>query len=495
MATLAQKLLLKQNFINPFWLITLSLVLFLPSVFTFFAADDWYHLRISAVSDLNQFINFFSFLKTDQSASFYRPLSTQVFFFLNQSFFGLNAFYYHLIVMVFFATSLILLFNLTLKLSQNKSFSLLVLFMYSISATHFTRLYFLSAFQEILMFTLLLLSFSFYLPHKLKSYTLSIITFLFALLSKETAIIFPFILIIYHLVWGGPLTLSRVWNPLFLKNNKKVLLKISPFVAILLVYLFLRFFLFGGIEGDSYTWDFSLKKLLNTYFWYFLWSLGTPEFLVDYVSGGFRVLPRFFDVLPVWSTVILALLFFSFFSLGFLVVNTKKVSKIIILGLGIFVFGLLPVAFLPWHKFTLELTLPLWGFCLFVASFLYYTDKKWLGLIFILVFIIFNLITNYLSFKTNYIVSRAEISKKVYNFFSSNHPFYPSESIFYFINDKKNLDPIWGLSKQIAFATSKSELFKVIYKNPKINVYFEDLDSNIPRDKNIIRVPSNQFLK
>lgn len=460
---------LKQNKLI-FFIIACSSLLFSPSLFNFFSADDWFHLRISQVENFQEFLSFFSFIKNDQSASFYRPLPTQVFFFLSQKLFGLQPFFYHVLTLLTFIFSLFLVYKISFKLNLNKNQSILTLFFYAISATHFTRLYFLSAFQEILMFVFLLLSWITFLKSQK---ILPIIFFILALLSKETAIVFPFILLFY-------LTLTK-------QNNIKRLL---PYFFIFFIYLILRLYFFKTPLGDSYGFDFTLKKLFNTYFWYTLWSFGTPEFLVDYVSSNLKIVPRFFDVLPIWSNILLINISITIISFLSLLFNQIKKLSSLFLGFLIFIIGLLPVAFLPWHKFTLELTLPLLGFCLLLSKLITNSKSKILNLTFLSSFIILNFITNYLYFKTSYVITRAVISKKVYLYFIEKNPSLENNIVF--VNNGESSKD-WGLSKQVALSTSNSDMFRVLYKNPTLKIYFEDLDKNFP--ENNIKIDSLQFLK
>lgn len=476
----------KLKSLNPLILIFISILIFSPGLFTFFSADDWFHLRISQAGSFNDFVSFFSFIPSEHSSSFYRPIPTQFFFFIFQTLVGLNQIYYHLFVYSFFGLSLLILYKVTYQITKNKTKSLLTLFFYSLSASHFTRLYFLSAFQEILMFLFVLLSLCFYFRKKSLSYIWSIIFFLLSLASKETAIVLPILLLVLEFFF-----------------YKKISNKIIIFIAIGVIFLFLRLYLFGSVAGDSYTWEFSLKKLINTYFWYGLWSLGAPEFLVDYVSSGFKILPRLFEVLPFWSQLLLTTMTLTIF---ILVINFifayKKLTHLSILGFVIFIIGILPVAFLPWHKFTLELTLPLFGFCLLltdlVSSNLHLSKNNFQFIknsflnSFVIFYLFLNLITIFLTYRTSYTVSRAKISQKVFHYVTNNYPNFPANQKFAFINDLTNVSKEWGLSKQIFFATSGSDMFKVIYKDPNIKVYFEDLD-NIPEDS--IKIGSLQFLR
>lgn len=463
----------------PFLIIAFSLLLFSPALFNFFSSDDWFHLRISQIGNFRDFFSFFSFLPNQHSAAFYRPLSTQVFFFIFQKLFGLNAWPYYLFVFFVFGLSLWLVYCLAKLVFKNERQFLLALLFYSFSVTHFTRLYFLSAFQEILMTVFILLAILTYLKKpSWKTNTLTVLYFVLALLSKETAVVLPLILILF-----GWFKKRFQWK------------RLIPFFIILLLYLYFRFSHFGLVSGDSYLWNFSPKKFINTFFWYGLWSFGAPELLVDYVSSGFRILPRFFTDFPLWSKIVLSLIGFALISfITLFAVHFKKISyKRLILFLGIFILALLPVLFLPWHKFTLELTLAMVGFSFLLAE-VCLNKRSWLTTLFIVLFLILNLSMNILTYQSHYTVARSRIAKKVYQYFIINYPQYPKDNYFEFVNNQKIENKIWGLSKQVAFAMGDDNFFQVLYYNHQIKVFYEDFPKEKPKDKKAININSTIFL-
>ncbi len=464
----------------PLIIIAFSLFLFSPALTNFFSGDDWFHLNISQISSFKEFLNFFSFSPTPQSAAFYRPLSTQVFFFAFRSLFDLNSLPYFLFVLAVFGFSLYLVYLLAQKVLKNKTQAILALFFYSISVTNFTKIYFLSAFQEIVMVVFILLSILSYLKKpSTKNTLISLLFFILALASKETAVVLPFILLI--LDWSR----GRI-------NSKRIL----PFIIILLPYLYFRFSYFGTAVGESYIWDFSPKRAINTLFWYTLWSFGAPELLVDYVSSGFRILPRLYTDFPFWSSAILLTIALTL--LSFLIVfikNIKVIDKKFLFAFGVFALGLLPVVFLPWHKFTLELTFPMVGFSLMLARLSLGRVNKLPVIVFILLFFTLNITTNILTYKNHYSVNRAKLARRIYSYFKSTYPEYPQGKYFEFINDTEAYPETWGSSKQIAHAASGSNLFKVLYKDKSIEVYYQDYEAERPKDKERISLSSGRFLE
>lgn len=459
------------------WIVFFSLAVFSPGVYNFFLSDDWFHLRISNIQNLHQFLNFFSFGQTSQSAAFYRPIPTQIFFFILQKIFGLNQIFYHVFVYIIFSLSLWLVLRVSESL-VNKKAAIYSMFFYAFSVTNFTRLYFLSAFQEIAMFTLLMLSTLFILKSSMKDYVLSVIFFILALGCKETAVVFPVILLLIFL------------------NKREKYFKLIPFILILSGYLFLYFSNIGLKSEGSYTWNFSILRAINTFSWYIFWSIGVPEFFVDYVSSGFKIIPKFYKDFPQLSHILLVLIKISFLSIVVIALKNWKLftNWKIYLGLSIFLISIFPVLFLPLHKFSLELTLPLFGFCLFLGLLVSSEKNKQLRLLVLFTYILLNIFSNYLTFVTNYTVSRAKLSEKIYSQFKSDYPTYPKGFYFEFKNVVKSSQD-WGVSRQIAQTTSYSDMFRVIYNDNSINVYFEDIPGERPKDLKPIYLNSLDYLK
>ncbi len=465
---------MKSFFKKPFLLILITqIALYSRSIGIYFSADDWFHLRVSQINTITEFLKFFSFERNAQTISFYRPLSTQVFFFTLQKLFGLNPVPYHLFVTLCFCLSLYLAYKSILLLSNSKRTAIFSVIIYGFSVSNFTRLYFLSAFQEI---ALVILSLLCLISHIENRKNRALLFFILALTSKETAVIIPILILITD------------W---FKKRVK--LSNYLPYFIILLPYLYLRFHVFGTTTGDSYSWNFSPLKALNTFSWYSLWSIGAPELLVDYIGSGFRPIPRFFtDFVIWWPFIIFPLLILIVLSLYLFFKYYGKSSRDFVFGLLFFLASLSPVLFLPTHKFTLELGLPLIGFSMAIFSLFTRTNK--ITYIFLFVYIFYNLSMNYLTYTTHYSVNRAKVSQKIYKYFLKKYPTEPIGSYFEFINDTTAYTKEWGSSKQIANSIGESELFRVIYHDSQYQVFFEDIPGNRPPEQRI-PISSKMFLE
>lgn len=424
-------------------IIIFSVIVFFPTLFNFFSADDWFHLHLSQINSLQEFLNFFSFVSNDQSAAFYRPLPTQLFFFIFHSLFRLNAIPYYFFVLISFAFSLFLVYQLAFIMTKSKFQSLITLFVYGFSVTNFSRIYFLSAFQEIALVIFSLLTLIKFLQQR---YFLAIIFFILALMSKETAVVLPLILFCMAV---------------YQKQHR--LQKLIPFFLILAIYLYLRLQVFGLAEGDTYVWNFSPKVAFNTGLWYVLWSFGAPELFADYVAGLTRIIPRFFTDYPFYSYFILIGLLWSLFLLTLNVLK-NGVNKLSIFAAIWFLLTLLPVLFLPQHKFALELGLPLFGFALFLSQIIKF---DFTGKLFLVAFLIFNLGINYLTYTRHYSTRRAVLSQRVYDYVLKNHHPCPTDKPFLFYNSGKT-----DYALDIELTISGPNMLKVVCNNKQIETFF-----------------------
>ena len=461
-----------------FLLIGLSVLIFLPVLFGFFSMDDWFHLRLVQINNWQEFLNFFSFGKTEQSAAFYRPIGTQLFFFIFYKLFGLRAGFYFGFELVLFGLILWNLVNFLKELKFGEKVIWITTLIYGLSASNFARINLMSC-QELFLGLFVLLGLRFYT----KRNWWFVILFVLALMSKETAIIF-----------GGLMFLID-W-----KLNENIFKRIKYYGVVALisvVYLFLRMKVFNTVGGDSYIWDFGLKKALNTTMWYGFWSVGIPEFMVDYVGSGLKIVPKFFGDFGIWAKIFLGEIGILFLSiLGLVVLRIEKIWKKLnkfIWGILFFGISLLPVIFLPWHKFSHALTLPLIGMAVILGEIYELNKNKILKIMFLIVFLALNLSSIYNLSQRHYSVTRGEISRKIFEYFSQNYPEYPENKSFVFINDTSPEAEQWGSSKQIAYALSSSDFFKVFYKDKNIKVYYQDLDTNIP--ENSIKLSSKLFLE
>ncbi len=492
-------------FFKKYWLVIIVLILsslfFGQSLTNYFGGDDWFHLNVSQITSFSEFLNFFNPLPNPQLTAFYRPLPNQFFFFIIQSLFGLRPFFYHLPVYLMYLGTVYLFYRLLQRLKFKQNQINLATIFYALSATHFTQLYFISANQEIMMVLFVLC----YLGESLKGRKIwPQIFLLLALLSKDTAIVAPVILLIIKLTEE-----EKPLQKLNFKELKSFWLKNYDLILsgiLVLSYLYVRFFVFHspGLEDQSYQLNFSPKLMLNSFYFYSWWLLGAPELIQDYMPKIYAFLPRFFSDFPGQGKLIITL-GISFLT-TLLVILGKNWRKYWqrekwqknLYGLSFLLLGLLPVIFLPQHKFTIQLGLPMLGMAILLSVLITSEKRKWLAIFASALFLIFNFTTIKISEKTSYTRQRSQISQKVTNYFSLFYPQLAAGETVYIINAKTPGSDLktWGSSKQIAYALWQENFIQVFYKDKTLMMRYEDLSEQDLEEasREVIVIPADLFL-
>jgi hypothetical protein len=467
-------------------LIICAVILYSPSFFVFFSNDDWFHLRVSQISTFGEFLNFFAITPTDQSTPFYRPLSTQLIFFTMQSIFELNVFFYRLLAFGVFSFILFLIYKLAIVLTKKKLIGIFSAGIYLFSSTNFSRLYYLSTIQELLMVVFVLLSLLCFLY---KKYGLMFLFFVFGLLSKETAVVTPLLIGLIQF-YQVEFKYQQFIKELFAKK-----IVFGSLGILLVFFLIVRFMFFSNAIDGTYEFDFSVKKLLNTTMWYTFWSFGVPEFLVDYVESGLKIVPKFFSDFYEKSYLILGASISVFISFAILFIQSIRKNYKLVLFAGLFwIFSLGPVLFLPWHKFTIQLTLPLVGFSIAIGTLLS-SSRRLMIVCFAFFFVFLNVYGNFLYYERHYTLTRAVIAQRVFDYLEINYPVYPENKYFEFINDTEDYGKEFGSSQQIAHAISRSEMIRVMYKNRNLEVFYEDYkEASRPSNLKPIKLSTKEFL-
>jgi hypothetical protein len=482
------------NLIRRYWkplaIFIVPLAMFWPSLFGFFTNDDFFFLRIAHVSSFKDFFNFFNLLNDVGGIGVYRPLTLRVFYFLGVELFRLNPMPLHVISFITFFINIFMVGRLVELLTKNHKIALLSSFLYATSVTHFGQLYYIGAFQELFLTLLFLSSVIFFIKNKVKT---SMFLFVLALMSKETAVVIPFVLIATHFY----LRLTSVAKV----SLRKLTAMLTPYFVILGIYLFLHFHNFGTISGDSYVWDFSPSRAVNSIGWYGLWSLNLPEMLVDFVGPGLHLNP---NLLKYWAQEIIPIFILFFIQVAIMiglffkfVKSAKGVNKnswyLIIFSLFWFAATLLPVLFLPVHKFTYYLTLPLFGVVLILGYLLNEArlNRIVIGL-FLAVWTIMSFLTLRLTINTNWIIQGAKTSERVYQYFKANRASLAGSKII-FVDTLEDKSLPWSPTATLKTVLSGNNFFYVFYPEFSEKVKFAD-SGEFTLGKGMIIIKSRQFL-
>lgn len=461
--------------------------MFSPSIFGFYTHDDFYHLKISNAQSLKDFFNFFNLKQGIDGQLLYRPLTTHVFYFIGRLFFNLNPIGLHLFSFLLFFVIVIFIYKITYELSQDTEISLITTFLYATSASHFGHLYYLAT-ENVLGVVFFPAVYFFIRYLKDKKYKNYLATFLFlamSILAKENSVILPAVFILVY-AFIKSIDIKRF--------DFKWLIQISiPFVLLVLVYLYFHFFYYGFVSGDTYNWNFSLSRTINTVFWYALWSFNIPEMFLDFIGPKLHTNPNLFKFwgnhsAPIIGLFAIQVILASFYLLKF-VKSKKNAFKKIFFSLSWFIICLSPILFFPEHKFSFYLTLPLFGIVYLTSCLLAKQKAKY---IFLILWVITSVFTLDLSYKTNWITQGQKITFKVYKYFELNEKSFNGKKIYFVDTENDNTLP-WSPTEVVSTALSKRNFFAVFFPNIANNVYYAD-DFAEPDSKDSVYIKSRDFL-
>ena len=148
----------------------------------------------------------------------------------------------------------------------------------------------------------------------------------------------------------------------------------------------------------------------------------------------------------------------------------------------------MPVLFLPQNKYAYHQSTALVGFALALAMLLkkvIETKNRFSKFIVgatIGIFIALSIFSIDFTIKNSFVLLRAKIVEKVLGNFQREFPSLSEGSIVYIKNDPNypEISEEWGSSsKQAFYILSGSDAFQLIYKDPSINVLYEDVDNNV----------------
>lgn len=238
-----------------------------------FSQDDYYFLLISKADSLTGVFDFFSPWH-QQGFAFFRPLGTQLYYYLFTSLFTQNGapLFMHIFMLLLQSINGYLVYRLVKKLSGNKISSLLLGLAYATSSAHFLSLYYIAATQQLLAASFSLLSLNAFVS---KKYLYSGLWMIPALLSKESALVTPAIAFILSFYESSKFDL-RKW-----------VRSLLPYVLFVGLYLVMRFV--AGVEVQKEYVPVIGSSLLSTIRWYLLFGYGAPEELLRYGLSGFGI--------------------------------------------------------------------------------------------------------------------------------------------------------------------------------------------------------------
>lgn len=454
------------------------LIIFRKALSIYYFQDDFFFLKISKITSINDFINFFSPFKSYP----YRPLATEVFYNILHVF-KENVLVGHAIVFVVFFIGLYYLYKSLLLLTKNKNVAKLSVLLYASHLSHVFQLYWFATFQEILMFTSLTISFY---AFKTNKNFLSIGFFIIALLSKETSVFFSILLLIIGIIYE--------------KKNINIKRLIPFFIISIIFYLIYRYSLGQVTSLDNYRIEPNLSVLLNNAAWHFLWALGFANSLPGYVESVLlKPLPIFWDLFKIQEFKYYFILLIT--NLGILIIGTLKLilvnknyNKFILTGiisLICFYLFLGPILLFT-HKWMVRLTLPLIFISVFegfwIAKLL--KDKlifKILGLAFLITYVGFNLFGIRFHESSGLFLLENKIYLNSQALFNEKKDDILKHKFIYFSDEIKYKTDIFKTSKMIEQTFADQSFIDHFFPGSNIIAIYEYSNKTIPKDAYVIK--------
>lgn len=461
----------------------LPLLLFGDITSANFSQDDFFHLRAIMDKEYASIPSFF--LSLQKEYAFYRPLSRETFNLLMYKNFGLNPFPFHAVNLVLIIANISTIYLIAQKLLKKFIFAFVAALLYAVNSIHSIELYYLASVQTLLATFFLLWSTFFYLvfikKNSFLNYCLSIICFILGLLSHEISIVFVGVIFSLEII----INRKKIWD-------KRLAVRLLPFTLIGVFYLINTALLYRLPNQQVYQPVFSVKSMVNTLSWYTLWVVGLSELLIDFIGPKLAVNPNLLRWYGDYLKVVLPIFIFWGISLGCIFITFRKKilgNRIFWLLIFTYLFSLSPFLFFPQHKSSYYLTFASSWFSLLLAlliSFAWERQKMmkvWVVFV-MLAFVVISYQTLKLNQLTYWAAKRGKAAYYLLSDIKKSNPQVAKGTIFYIKNDPEYpfIAKEWGSSsKQAFYILSGADALKLLYKDPSIKVYFEDM-GGLPKD-------------
>lgn len=220
----------------------------------------------------------------------YRPLVTASYFF-DYFFWKLEPFGYHLTNLIIHILNVLLVYFISRALIDDKKTALLTCLLFSFHPANTEAVNVITFREDLLAFLFFMSSFLLFIRsgrnignRKALFYNLSVISFLFALFSKEMAVTLPIILILYDYYFIFGQDCSKIF-----KNFTR---RYLAYIAILSFYVWINFFIMdnpskrtlGYPGGNIFTNILTMSNVLAAYIWNLLFPANIHLISVDDAS-------------------------------------------------------------------------------------------------------------------------------------------------------------------------------------------------------------------
>ena len=179
------------------FLVVAIVITFFDVVKQGFVGDDWFWLY-NAKFTMSHLSGWVSALEHANGSGQYRPLTQNIFFWCAFRAFGLYAPAYHIVMLVVFSLSALILFRLVTRLVKDKAIALGATMFFAVSPLHYGGLSWVSAFSETGAIFCFILALYFITTER---HRLGYLAYIVCLLSNETASIVPAIGFLYYTIY------------------------------------------------------------------------------------------------------------------------------------------------------------------------------------------------------------------------------------------------------------------------------------------------------
>ena len=422
----------------------------------YFSSDDLLFIERTMDRGLVQ-----AFSSAPPDRLFFRPLTTDLYFRVLHSLFGLNPVPFHVLNFLVFAANIWLLMAMGEKISGTRSAGLWSALLYTVSFINFRLYTWLSCIQDLVMINLVLLSLFFFTrldqrdsrtPSNPKSKTgadpqkppgaqgsinfyplffaLGPFCYFLSLFAKESAVWFPVWLWVFELLKGRSSKLN-IWSLIKLRWLRHL-----PFDLIMLVFLPARILLLPLPKEGKYqiAWfGAHLFHQLENYLGIIAWGSGLPIFQVP--GFGF-----FYIIL---SVIILA-------ALGAWLVRKRIILVPVLAGLAWSALGISVFIFMA-NQFPYEYYISLASIGFFWAAG-YLLDavfskvrQDWAGIVMapLILLLLISSGSKYQNlYKSNFVINSARTNRIIHQHLKQTHPDFPPGSELIFVTPYYEKDPL-----------------------------------------------------
>jgi len=311
--------------------------------------------------------SFRSFAQAFQSSSvlhIYRPL-TVLWMCANYALFGLRPMWWHLATLALHVLVTYLVFVVTNELVKDRSTAFIAGLLFGVHPAHVENVAWVSSVNDLLMSALLLGSFVVFLHYRKgegkNRLVLSVALFSAALLAKETAVVFPVLILVYS--WLFAAENSGAWQ----RAAKSIRASVA-FFCVLVVYLIARSLaLRSGDTGTAAVISWTTIALTwPSILWFDVRHLVLPTALSEFYPSGYVAFPG------LWTFIVPATLLVTITTAVLFWISRLKDAKVALFACAWMLLAIVPTLYL--RALTPEdflhdrfLYLPSFGFVILVA--------------------------------------------------------------------------------------------------------------------------------